>query len=122
MDTFARRVREVVVATRSGQLLTYGEVAAEVGRPGAARAVGQVLRRGGPDLPWWRVVTATGRLVPGLEPEHAARLAQEGIACRDGRVVPGRRDDEPGATTAETTAGATAGATAGTAEGRDTAR
>ncbi len=87
VEPFARRVTEVVAATRSGQLLTYGEVAAEAGRPGAARAVGQVLRRAGAELPWWRVVTAAGRLVPGLEEEHAARLAREGIACRDGRIT-----------------------------------
>lgn len=84
---FARQVNEVVAATRPGQLLTYGEVAAEAGRPGAARAVGQLLRREGAELPWWRVVTAAGRLVPGLEAEHAARLAGEGITCRDGRVT-----------------------------------
>lgn len=87
MEPFARRVIEVVGATRPGQLLTYGEIAAEVGRPGAARAVGQVLRRDGVELPWWRVVTVAGRLVPGLEEEHAARLAREGLVCRDGRIV-----------------------------------
>ncbi|MFO7778481.1 MAG: MGMT family protein [Nitriliruptoraceae bacterium] len=87
MEPFTRRVTEVVAATRAGQLLTYGEVAAEAGHPGAARAVGQVLRRAGTDLPWWRVVTAGGRLVPGLEEEHAARLAREGISCHDGRVM-----------------------------------
>jgi methylated-DNA-protein-cysteine methyltransferase related protein len=97
---FARRVTEVVLATRPGQLLTYGEVATEAGQPGAARAVGQVLRRAGDGLPWWRVVTAAGRLVPGLEEEHAARLAREGITCRDGRVrAPqprGDAEDHPG--------------------------
>lgn len=98
MDAFARRVGEVVAATRPGEVLTYGEVAAEAGHPGAARAVGQVLRRSGAGLPWWRVVTATGRLVPGLETEHAARLAQEGVACRDGRVT-GRRPPDDGAGT-----------------------
>lgn len=87
MEPFARRVTEVVAATRPGQLLTYGEVAAEAGHPGAARAVGQILRREGVALPWWRVVTAAGRLVPGLEAEHAAHLAGEGITCRDGRVT-----------------------------------
>ncbi|MFO7962100.1 MAG: MGMT family protein [Nitriliruptoraceae bacterium] len=94
MGPFARRVTEVVAATRAGQLLTYGEVAAEAGHPGAARAVGQVLRRAGGALPWWRVVTAAGRLVPGLEEEHAAHLAREGIACHDGRVVAPRSCDD----------------------------
>jgi methylated-DNA-protein-cysteine methyltransferase related protein len=76
---FADRVVRVVAATRPGEVVTYGEVAAEAGRPGAARAVGTVLRDAEIPLPWWRVVTAAGRLVPGLEAEHAARLEAEGV-------------------------------------------
>jgi methylated-DNA-protein-cysteine methyltransferase related protein len=91
---FADRVIAVVAALPPGALATYGEVAAEAGRPGAARAVGGILREHGGGLPWWRVVTAGGRLVPGLEAEHARRLGAEGIACRDGRVRPGH--GEPG--------------------------
>ena len=86
--TFADRVSAVVAATRPGELLSYGEVAAEAGRPGAARAVGAVLRRAGEELPWWRVVTASGRLVPGIEREHARRLRAEGVPCRDGHALP----------------------------------
>jgi methylated-DNA-protein-cysteine methyltransferase related protein len=103
VEPFARRVTEVVAATRPGQVLTYGEVAAEAGQPGAARAVGQVLRRAGAELPWWRVVTAAGRLVPGLEEEHAARLAREGITCRDGRVRAPEPYDEDDDAAAEPT-------------------
>jgi methylated-DNA-protein-cysteine methyltransferase related protein len=79
-------VEAVVAAIRPGEVLTYGEVAAEAGRPGAARAVGQVLRRSS-GLPWWRVVTATGRLVPGAEADHGRRLRAEGVVVRDGHVV-----------------------------------
>jgi methylated-DNA-protein-cysteine methyltransferase related protein len=83
---FADRVIAVVADLPPGTLATYGEVAEEAGRPGAARAVGRILREHGAGLPWWRVVTASGRLVPGLETEHARRLEAEGIVCRDGRV------------------------------------
>ena len=86
MTAFARRVAEVVAATQPGDLLTYAEVAAEAGRPRAARAVGRALARGD-ELPWWRVVAANGRLVPGLETEHARRLRAEGHRCLDGRVL-----------------------------------
>jgi methylated-DNA-protein-cysteine methyltransferase-like protein len=79
-DRFAARVAAVIAATRVGEVVTYGEVAAEAGRPAAARAVGHVLRGSGDGLPWWRVVTASGRLVPGLESEHADRLEAEGVA------------------------------------------
>jgi methylated-DNA-protein-cysteine methyltransferase related protein len=37
-------------------------------------------------LPWWRVVRADGRLVPGNEAEQARRLRAEGLVVRNGRV------------------------------------
>ena len=86
---FAARVAAVVAATAPGEVLSYGEVAAEAGAPGAARAVGRALRSDGGDLPWWRVVSASGRLVPGLEDEQARRLAVEGVRCVDGHVRAG---------------------------------
>lgn len=73
-----------------GEVATYGEIADQVGRPGAARAVGNVLA-GSTGLPWWRVTTASGRLVPGMETEHAARLAAEGVAVENGHVSGARR-------------------------------
>lgn len=92
-ETFAARAAAVIAATRLGEVITYGEVAAEAGRPGAARAVGHLLRGSGDGLPWWRVVTATGRLVPGLEAEHADRLEAEGVPVDRvrGRIVPAGR-------------------------------
>lgn len=89
-DPFAARVVAVIAATRPGEVVTYGEVAAEAGYPGAARAVGRVLRGSGGTLPWWRVVTASGRLVPGHESDHADRLEREGVAVdrARGRVSP----------------------------------
>ena len=84
--TFAERVEDVVRGLGPGEVVTYGEVAADAGRPGAARAVGRLLATGAADLPWWRVVTASGRLVPGNEPEHARRLAAEGVRLHNGRV------------------------------------
>lgn len=83
---FAERVEAAVAAIAPGDVVSYGEVAAEVGCPGAARAVGRVLASRGTELPWWRVVSARGRLVPGLEDEHARRLAAEGVHCVDGHV------------------------------------
>ncbi|MCU1356160.1 MAG: hypothetical protein JWM89_1578 [Acidimicrobiales bacterium] len=71
--------------------MTYGEVAVEAGFPGAARAVGRLLSTGEGDLPWWRVVNASGRLVPGHEAEHARRLEAEGVDVVDGRVRPAAR-------------------------------
>jgi methylated-DNA-protein-cysteine methyltransferase-like protein len=83
---FEERVRRVITALEPGEIATYGEVAEEAGFPGAARAVGGVLARTG-GLPWWRVVTATGRLVPGHEREQADRLRAEGVVVERGRAV-----------------------------------
>jgi methylated-DNA-protein-cysteine methyltransferase related protein len=89
---FDESVRAVVAATRPGDVITYGEVAAEAGHPGAARAVGTVLRDS-VGLPWWRVVRADGRLAAGKDTEQARRLLGEGVAVAGGRV---RRELRPG--------------------------
>lgn len=83
---FERAVGEVLDRLGPGDLVTYGDVAAEAGRPGAARAVGNVLRRSGGAFPWWRVVSASGRLLRGHEAEQTRRLAAEGVEVRDGRI------------------------------------
>ena len=88
---FEDRVCGVLRSLRVGEVVSYGEVAAQAGHPGAARAVGNVLRSG-EGLPWWRVVDASGRLVPGAEEEQAGLLRAEGVAVRNGMVVrPARR-------------------------------
>lgn len=84
-DRFTQAVIEVIEAIPEGEISTYGEVATEAGFPGAARAVGNLLRTT-PGLPWWRVIAASGRLVPGLEREHAQRLRAEGVRITNGKV------------------------------------
>ena len=86
--SFEDAVTEVIEAIPPGEVTTYGEVAAEAGYPGAARAVGNIMRTV-PGLPWWRVIAASGRLVPGLEMEHTQRLRSEGVLVRNGRVPMG---------------------------------
>jgi len=71
---FRRRVVAVISRLVPGEVASYGDVAAEAGYPGAARAVGAILAKSD-GLPWWRVVTASGRLAPG----------------KGGRVVAARR-------------------------------
>ena len=83
---FVDAVIEVLTRTKPGEVMTYGEVAEEAGYPGAARAVGNVLRRVD-GLPWWRIVTSTGRLAPGHEAKQAELLRSEEVVVRNGRVV-----------------------------------
>lgn len=85
---FEADVVAVLEKLADGEVVTYGEVAAEAGHPGAARAVGSLLsRRSDAGLCWWRVVTATGRLAPVSQQEQAERLRAEGVEVVDGHVV-----------------------------------
>ena len=79
MTPFQAAVAAVLRELAPGQVVTYGEVAAEAGHPGASRAVGTFLRDSGGAYPWWRVVRSDGRLLPGHEEEQIRRLTEEGV-------------------------------------------
>ncbi len=86
--TFQADVVAVVRRLGHGEVVSYGEVAAQAGHPGSARGVGAVLRKVD-GLPWWRVVAHDGRLI-SPNPERQARLLRaEGVAIRSLRVAPG---------------------------------
>ena len=57
---------EVVTSIPEGMVMSYGDVAAAIGSR-AARGVGQVMAYYGSDVPWWRVVRASGHAVAGHE-------------------------------------------------------
>ena len=86
MTVFTDAVRDVIRATEPGEVLTYGEVAAEAGYPGAARAVGNYLRRTDDEIPWHRVVGAGDRIVSRCAAEQAELLRSEGLHVEQGRV------------------------------------
>ncbi len=68
-DDFISRVLDVVSAIPPGHVMSYGDVAASLGSR-AARAVGTVMAHYGGDLPWWRVVRASGH--PPIDHESRA--------------------------------------------------
>ena len=80
------RILDVVRALREGEVVSYGDIAETAGYPGLSRLVGHLLATGAEELPWWRVVNSTGRLVPGSEAEQAALLRGEGVTVSEGRV------------------------------------
>lgn len=84
-------MERVLLALAPGEVVTYGEVALEAGYPGRARAVGRILAGSNGRYPWWRVVAANGRLVPGHEADHARRLRAEGTPIVNDRVRMARR-------------------------------
>jgi alkylated DNA nucleotide flippase Atl1 len=61
-EDFVARVLEVVESIPAGRVMAYGDVAAAIGSR-AARGVGQVMAYYGSDVPWWRVVRASGHPV-----------------------------------------------------------
>ncbi len=99
MTTVYRLVRRIP----RGAVLSYGEIAVRLGRPGGARAVGYAMRVCPADIPWHRVVNARGGIsvrarASGMVTQRI-RLEQEGVAFRAGRVVMARhrwREGGPG--------------------------
>lgn len=84
-NSFAEHVREAVRQIPKGQTRTYGEVARAIGHPGAARAVGTVMRNNyDSTVPCHRVVRRDGKFGDynrGGEAEKKRLLRTEGVVC-----------------------------------------
>ena len=85
MTDFAIDVYDAVKRIPKGRVASYGQIAKMAGRPGAARAVGNILHKNPwpDDVPCYRVVHADGRLAdafvfggPGAQKK---RLEADGI-------------------------------------------
>jgi methylated-DNA-protein-cysteine methyltransferase-like protein len=85
-DERTRRIIDVLMALQPGEVTTYGDIAETAGYPRQARLVGRILSTTDLDVPWWRVVNASGRLVPGNERTQTELLAEEDVIVRHGRV------------------------------------
>ncbi|MCZ4275839.1 MGMT family protein [Rhodococcus sp. BGS-1C] len=79
------RVRSLVASVPAGNVTTYGDIAdaAELSSP---RTVGAIMRMDSADLPWHRVLSASGKPAPHLAERQLAKLREEGVTVRDGRV------------------------------------
>jgi methylated-DNA-protein-cysteine methyltransferase-like protein len=82
-----RRIVEVLMALREGEVTTYGDVAEVAGHPRQARLVGRILATTDADVPWGRVVNAAGRLVAGDPALQSQLLRDEEVVVADGRVT-----------------------------------
>jgi len=82
-----RQIVDVLMALREGEVTTYGDVAEVAGHPRQARLVGRILATTEADVPWWRVVNASGRLVAGDPVLQSQLLRDEEVEIRDGRVT-----------------------------------
>ncbi len=77
----------VIGGLQPGEVVTYGEVAEQAGYPGAARAVGTVLRNCDDEIPWWRVVGSGGAIRTPSRVMQADRLRSEGVLIVAGKVT-----------------------------------
>lgn len=76
-EVIAERVLRAVELVPRGRVVTYGDLAELVG--GTPRQVGAVMRLRGGEVPWWRVVNASGDLPPHLHDEVRLIWLEEGI-------------------------------------------
>ena len=81
-----RRILDVILALQPGEVVSYGDIADVAGYPRQSRLVGRILSTSDLELPWWRVVNSTGRLVPGHEREQTQLLREEDVVVREGHV------------------------------------
>lgn len=79
-------VRSLVAAIPPGNVATYGDIAAVAGLS-SPRIVGWIMRTDSSDLPWHRVITASGRPAPQLRTRQLELLRAEGVLSNDGRVA-----------------------------------
>ncbi|GAC66605.1 MGMT family protein [Gordonia soli] len=79
-------VRALVAAIPEGKVTTYGDLAGAVGLS-SARIVGWIMRTDSADLPWHRVVPASGKPAPHLVHRQLEELRAEGVPIRDGKIA-----------------------------------
>lgn len=88
--TFADLVRSAVRQIPKGQTKSYGEVAAAIGHPGAARAVGTVMKNNyDKTVPCHRVICANGKIGAYNRGGAAKKRA---LLKAEGALYHGRKD------------------------------
>jgi alkylated DNA nucleotide flippase Atl1 len=78
-------VRGLVAAIPAGRVATYGDISSAAGLS-SPRIVGWIMRTDSADLPWHRVIRASGRPAAHLSTRQLERLRAEGVLAVDGKV------------------------------------
>ena len=84
-DEQVERVRGFVAAIPAGRVATYGDIASAA-ELSSARIVGWIMRTDSSDLPWHRVIPASGRPAAHLATRQLELLRAEGVLADDGRI------------------------------------
>ncbi|MBZ2196162.1 MGMT family protein [Ruania sp. N2-46] len=81
-EDYVEAVLDLVAQIPPGRASTYGviaEAARERTGKGSARTVGRVMALYGSDVPWWRVVTASGAAAERVAGRALEALRAEGV-------------------------------------------
>ncbi len=84
-DEQVERVRALVASIPAGKVATYGDIA-DAATLSSPRIVGWIMRTDSSDLPWHRVIGASGRPAAHLTARQLELLRAEGVLATDGRV------------------------------------
>lgn len=86
------RIYTALATIPSGRVATYGQIGMLAGLPRSGRLVGRTLKNlpNDSNLPWHRVINASGRISMPLHSEgfkcQKARLQEEGLIVEGNRV------------------------------------
>jgi methylated-DNA-protein-cysteine methyltransferase-like protein len=86
---YVEEVLALVERIPEGRVMSYGAIAdvlAEKSGRNSARQVGTIMSRHGGGVPWHRVVSSSGRLVPAHAQEARQRLLADGVPLRGEHV------------------------------------
>jgi alkylated DNA nucleotide flippase Atl1 len=84
-DDQVERVRALVASIPPGRVSTYGDIAAAAALS-SPRIVAWIMRTDSSDLPWHRVIRASGTPAPHLASRQLELLRAEGVLADDGRI------------------------------------
>jgi methylated-DNA-protein-cysteine methyltransferase related protein len=85
-DDQVELVRALVAAIPAGKVATYGDIASAAGLS-SPRVVGWIMRTDSSDLPWHRVIRASGRPARHLATRQLELLRAEGVLAVDGKIA-----------------------------------
>lgn len=88
---FYKEVYKLVKRIPCGKVASYGQVAAILGKPKAARLVGWALAKCPEDVPWQRVINREGMI--SIENMNAPKELQTKLLQKDGVKVVRRENN-----------------------------
>ncbi len=87
MDTQYIAIYAIVARIPEGKVSTYGSIARAIPVPRGARGVGWAMAHCPQNIPWWRVVSASGRITSPQAALQEEILRHEGVLMHGPGVV-----------------------------------